>query len=234
MQSVQHKPDRCTALTCAPRSLRCPCTVLCFCRNWLSRPDDNSNYMMVASADPLWQSGTENWCTRIIVNKCIQKSCEFLNSFVHIWEKRRKLSGKSSIIWKKRANTKSFNELTGIFLVILSPKAVLVSFLHIELFRFCPFSQLSILPAPNIKLFAHLDCSVGMRTKCTFSFPLSSEKILQLGVDWLCFDHVIILGAQQWRVRDFDKVCFNPQEPTRTFRELAKTKPEVFLTMCSR
>lgn len=68
--------------------------------------------------------------------------------------------------------------------------------------------------------------------KCTFFLPLYSKKILQLGVDWLCFDRVVILEAQQWRVRDF--IYFNPQEPTRTFRELARTKPKVFLTMWSR
>lgn len=68
--------------------------------------------------------------------------------------------------------------------------------------------------------------------KCTFFLPLYSKRILQLGVDWLCFDRVVILEAQQWRVRDF--IYFNPQEPMRTFRELARTKPKVFLTMWSR
>lgn len=60
MQSVQQKPDRCAALTYALGSLRCPCTLLCFCRNLLSRADDKNNYMMVASAHPLWLSDTEN------------------------------------------------------------------------------------------------------------------------------------------------------------------------------
>lgn len=112
---------------------------------------------------------------------------------------------------KKKAKSKSFHEFPTIFLLILSPQVVFVSFAHTQLLRFCLFSQLSLLPAPNIRFLL----SLNVQWKWERNVAASSLSSPSGVCSWECTGSTLTMTqSTAWRVRDFTKVCFNPQEPT--------------------